>query len=72
MLHKAIRCTFSITDRLQKFRPPAKIERSIEKAYPKQHPLGIESSDSRILRHDKPLRYLQPRFETPYEIYKVE
>lgn len=64
-----IRFRFSITERLKKFKPPAKIEKTVPKYYPLQHPPKIDSHNSSIITHDKPIHYVTPRFETPIDIY---
>lgn len=70
---------FSVSDRLIRYKPPSALKKtedsksspaSEKQQYPLQHPVNLEAEDSSILTRDKPVRYIEARFETPYEIYK--
>ncbi|KAL4478964.1 hypothetical protein ABPG72_019401 [Tetrahymena utriculariae] len=70
MLSNIIRFRFSINDRLKKFKPPTRVEKQVPKYYPIQHPRKIDSHDSSIITHDKPIHYVTPRYEVPIEVYR--
>ncbi|EGR29656.1 solute carrier family 33 acetyl- transporter, putative [Ichthyophthirius multifiliis] len=65
---------FSINQKLERFRPPKINIKNLPqnyqtKSYPLQNPKNLDSEDTQIIKHEKPLKYITPRYEYPADIY---